>query len=70
MPDPKILSAQQVADLLHIEVSTVRKHAANGTLGIRAMHIGKQWKFLEDDVYEYIYGPKWKEIVGQTNEKC
>lgn len=43
--------------------STIRTNAKKGTLGFGAVKVGSLWKFRDEEVYEYVYGKNWKEIV-------
>lgn len=50
--------------------STIRTNAKKGTLGFGAVKVGSLWKFRDEDVYEYVYGKNWKEIVfGVVSEE-
>ena len=48
----KLNSAQQVADFLGIKVDTLYHYARSGR--IRAMKIGKAWKFSDDDLRSFL----------------
>ena len=61
----KLLSAKEVAELLHIKEVTVRANAAKGTFGFRCLKAGSMWRFPEDEVMQYIYGKDYK---GGENE--
>ena len=65
----KLLTAQQVAKLLGVNETTVRINASKGRLGFRHIKVGSLWKFPEDEVYEYIYGQNWREIVGRNTDE-
>lgn len=52
----KLLTAPEVATILGVDKTTVRKNAQLGKLGFRALRIGSRWKFLESDVYNFING--------------
>lgn len=43
--------------------STIRTNAKKGTLGFGAVKVGSLWKFRDEDVYEYVYGKNWRDIV-------
>lgn len=59
----KLISAQEVAKIMNCAESTIRTNAKKGTLGFEAVKVGSLWKFRDEDVYEYVYGKNWKEIV-------
>ena len=59
----KLISAQEVAKIMNCAESTIRTNAKTGTLGFDAVKIGSLWKFRDEEVYEYVYGKNWKEIV-------
>ena len=59
----KLISAQEVAKIMNCAESTIRTNAKKGTLGFGAVKVGSLWKFRDEDVYEYVYGKNWKEIV-------
>lgn len=59
----KLITAQEVAKIMDCAESTIRTNAAKGTLGFPAVKVGKLWKFRDEEVYEYVYGKNWKEIV-------
>jgi excisionase family DNA binding protein len=61
----KLLSAQEVADLLQCNVSTVRINAGKGRYPFRMIRIGSLYKFPAEDVYQYFYGENWKECVKE-----
>lgn len=65
----KLLTAQQVAKLLGVNETTVRINASKGRLGFRHIKVGSLWKFPEDEVYEYVYGQNWREIVGRNTDE-
>lgn len=65
----KLLTAQQVAKLLGVNETTVRINASKGRLGFRHIKVGSLWKFPEDEVYEYIYGQNWREIIGDQADE-
>jgi len=48
----KLNSAQQIADFLGIKVDTLYHYARSGR--IRAMKIGKAWKFSDDDLQSFL----------------
>lgn len=60
----KLLTAQQVAKLLGVNETTVRSNAAKDRLGFRAFRVGSLWRFPANEVYEYVYGQNWREIIG------
>ena len=59
----KLITAQEVAKIMNCAESTIRTNAKKGTLGFEAVKVGSLWKFRDEDVYEYVYGKNWKEIV-------
>lgn len=59
----KLISAQEVAKIMNCAESTIRTNAKKGTLGFAAVKVGSLWKFRDEDVYEYVYGKNWRDIV-------
>lgn len=59
----KLISAQEVAKIMNCAESTIRTNAKKGTLGFEAVKVGSLWKFRDEDVYEYVYGKNWRDIV-------
>lgn len=59
----KLITAQEVAKIMNCAESTIRTNAKKGTLGFTAVKVGSLWKFRDEEVYEYVYGKNWKEIV-------
>lgn len=59
----KLITAQEVAKIMGCAESTIRTNAKKGTLGFGAVKVGSLWKFRDEDVYEYVYGKNWKEVV-------
>lgn len=59
----KLITAQEVAKIMDCAESTIRTNAAKGTLGFPAVKVGKLWKFRDEEVYEYVYGKNWRDIV-------
>ena len=59
----KLITAQEVAKIMNCAESTIRTNAKKGTLGFGAVKVGSLWKFRDEEVYEYVYGKNWKEIV-------
>lgn len=59
----KLITAQEVAKIMGCAESTIRTNAKKGTLGFTAVKVGSLWKFRDEEVYEYVYGKNWKEIV-------
>jgi excisionase family DNA binding protein len=59
----KLITAQEVAKILNVDESTVRVNAKKGRLGFRSIRVGSLWKFPEDEVYQYVYGDKWREMM-------
>lgn len=59
----KLISAQEVAKIMNCAESTIRTNAKKGTLGFDSVKIGSLWKFRDEDVYEYVYGKNWRNIV-------
>lgn len=64
----KLISAQEVAKIMGCAESTIRTNAKKGTLGFIAVKVGSLWKFRDSDVYEYVYGKNWSEIVHSAKE--
>lgn len=64
----KLITAQEVAKIMDCAESTIRTNAAKGTLGFPAVKVGKLWKFRDEEVYEYVYGKNWAEIVYSAKE--
>lgn len=64
----KLITAQEVAKIMGCAESTIRTNAAKGTLGFPAVKVGKLWKFRDEEVYEYVYGKNWAEIVHSAKE--
>lgn len=62
------LSAPEVAKILGVDQTTVRANAAKNRLGFRCVRVGKLWKFPAEEVYEYVYGKNWREVVECENE--
>jgi len=50
----KIMTAQEVSDLLRIPLSTIYDLAAKGK--IRGVKFGKHWRFLEEEIIRYFRG--------------
>ena len=61
----KLISAQELAKILGVNETTVRKNAAKGTYPFRTVRVGSLWKFADEEVYEYVYGSKWREIAKE-----
>ena len=59
----KLITAQEVAKIMGCAESTIRTNAKKGTLGFTAVKVGSLWKFRDEDVYEYVYGKNWRDIV-------
>ena len=59
----KLISAQEVEKIMNCAESTIRTNAKKGTLGFDAVKIGSLWKFRDEEVYEYVYGKNWRDIV-------
>lgn len=59
----KLITAQEVAKIMNCTESTIRTNAKKGTLGFEAVKVGSLWKFRDEDVYEYVYGKNWRDIV-------
>lgn len=64
----KFLSAPEVAKILGVDQTTIRANAAKNRLGFRCVRVGKLWKFPAEEVYEYVYGQNWREVVEGGNE--
>lgn len=63
----KLLSTQEVAQILGVSESGVRLNAQKGRLGFRTVRVGSKWKFPDEDVYLYAYGANWREHVKQQD---
>lgn len=66
----KFLSAPEVAKILGVDQTTIRANAAKNRLGFRCVRVGKLWKFPAEEVYEYVYGQNWREVVEGGNENA
>lgn len=64
----KFLSAPEVAKILGVDQTTIRANAAKNRLGFRCVRVGKLWKFPAEEVYEYVYGQNWREVMEGGNE--
>lgn len=60
----KLITAQEVAKIMGCAESTIRTNAKKGTLGFTAVKVGSLWKFRDEEVYEYVYGKNWRDIVS------
>ena len=61
----RLLSTQEVAQILGVSESGVRLNAQKGRLGFRTVRVGSKWKFPDEEVYLYAYGANWREHVKQ-----
>jgi len=52
MPDGRLLTPEQVAELLQVTAAAVRKWARDGTL--RGLRIGRLWRFEWGAVEEFL----------------
>jgi excisionase family DNA binding protein len=55
---PDVLTAEQLAELLQVDVKTVRALAARGELPGR--RLGRHWRFSRDAVLEWLASPERK----------
>jgi excisionase family DNA binding protein len=58
-------SAQQVADLLKIEVDTLYRYARKGR--IQGMKIGKAWRFSTADVQQFLEQQRYFVPANEVN---
>lgn len=48
----KYYTTQQVADILQLDVRTIRRNVNEGK--IKAYKVGKSWRITEEDLKEYL----------------
>lgn len=56
MNEDKVLTADEVANMLRVSTCLIRLRARNNTLGIPAIRVGKAYRFKESDVKKFLYG--------------
>ena len=66
-PKENILNVEQAAEMLDIDVMTVRKLARSGS--IPAAKIGREWRFLDVDLIEHIRS-KYQLKTDNAEEVC
>ena len=59
----KTLSAQEVADYLHVDIKTVRKYYRE----LGGLRLGRHYKFFEKEIYNAIQN--WKEMESPSAER-
>jgi len=66
---PDLLNLQETAELLRVSNQTVYNMLKDGRLSARK--IGKEWRFLKDEVYEAIVGKNTVSVAarGDLNDK-
>lgn len=62
------LSVKDVAQMMGVNVSTVRANAAKGRYPFRAVRFGSLWKFPENEVKEYVYGKDYQETDNTVQD--
>ena len=49
-----LINTPEVARLCGVNETTIRKNAANGSLGFKGVRIGGLWKFSKTEVLEHL----------------
>jgi len=62
--NPKLNSAQEIADFLGIKVDTLYHYARSGR--IRAMKIGKAWKFSDEDLQSFLDSQRSVQVAAKS----
>jgi excisionase family DNA binding protein/YgiT-type zinc finger domain-containing protein len=61
---PDLLNLQETAELLRVSNQTVYNMLKDGRLSARK--IGKEWRFIKDEVYEVMMGKSKRTIQNQS----